>query len=65
MNGQWSFFVINVKQLLNWQCTKIQLSQKYYWENFKITGHKYQFWILKIIVFFADTGLPVKPRSNH
>ena len=34
--------------------TKIQLSQKYFWENFKITDHKYRFWILKITLSLAD-----------
>ena len=29
------------------QYTKIQLAQKHYWENFKITVHQYRFWILK------------------
>ena len=53
---KWSFsFETNVKQLLNWQCTKFQLSQNHYWENFKITDHKYQFWVLKIVVFLAHT----------
>ena len=33
-------FGINVKKLLNRQNTKIQLSQKHYGENFKITDHK-------------------------
>ena len=28
---------------LNRQNTKIQLSQKHHWENFKITDHKYEF----------------------
>ena len=33
---KWSYsFVINVKKLLNQQFTKIQLSQKHYWENVK------------------------------
>ena len=47
------------------KCTKIQLSQKHYWENFKITDHKYQFWILKIFLFLADIIYLVKPLSNH
>ena len=34
---------INVKQLLNRKYTKIQLSQKQYWENFNVIDHKYQF----------------------
>ena len=38
-----SAVVINAKYLLNQQYTKIQLSQKHYWENFKITYHKYRF----------------------
>ena len=29
------FFLINLKQLLNRQCIKIQLPQKHYWESFK------------------------------
>ena len=42
IKGKWSFsFVINVKQLSNGQYTTIQLSQKHYLENFKITDHKY------------------------
>ena len=42
LKEKWSFsFVINVKQLLNGQETTIQLSQKHYWENYKITDHKY------------------------
>ena len=36
-------YVINVKQLLNRQSTKIQLPQKYYREIFKFTDHKYRF----------------------
>ena len=31
------------------------VSNKHYWENFKIIDHKYRFWILKIIVFLATT----------
>ena len=30
----------NIKKLLNRQYTKIQMSQKHYWENFKITDHR-------------------------
>ena len=37
------FFLINLKQLLNRQCIKIQLPQKHYWESFKITDQKYRF----------------------
>ena len=38
---KWSFsFAIDAKQLLNRQYTKIELSQKRYWENFKITDHE-------------------------
>ena len=33
-------------------------SQRYYWENFKISDHK--FLILKIIVLLADVGYLVK-----
>ena len=29
--------------MLNRQSIKIQLSQKYYWEDFKITDHTYEF----------------------
>ena len=59
------FFLINVKQLLNRQCIKIQLPQKHYWESFKITDQKYRFWILKITVFFMDIGYLIKLLSNH
>ena len=38
------------KKLLNRQYIKIKRSQKHYWENFKITDHKYWFRGLKIIV---------------
>ena len=41
---------------MNRQYAKTQLSQKHYWENFKIINHKYQFWIKEITVFFADIG---------
>ena len=49
---------------------QIQLSQKQYLEKFKVTDHKYQFWILKIIVFLAacmlaDISYLVKLQSNH
>ena len=40
--------------MLNRQYTNIQLTQKHYWENFKITDHKYQLWILKIIIFLEN-----------
>ena len=33
-----------------------QLCQNHYWENFKITDHKYRFWTLKITLFLADIG---------
>ena len=36
-----------------------------HWENFKITDHKYQFLVLKIIVFLADIGYLMKLLSNH
>ena len=66
LKKNWSFsFVINVKWLLKRQYTKFQLSQKYYWENFEITGHKCQFWIQKIIVFILVIGYLGKQRSNH
>ena len=42
--------------MLNQQYTKIQLFQKHYRGNFKIIDHKYEFWVLKIIVFLADMG---------
>ena len=45
--------------------TKIQLPQKSYGENFKITGHKYRFSILKITVFLADIDNLVKLLSNQ
>ena len=32
------------------------MSQKHYWENVKITDHKYRFGVLKMVVFFADRG---------
>ena len=51
--------------MLNSQYTKIQLCQKHFWENLKISDHKYQFWILKIILFFAEIGHLVKLLSNH
>ena len=57
------FFVINV--MLNRQYTKLQKSQKYYWENFKITDHEHQISALKIIVFLANIGYLVKLLSNH
>ena len=28
----------------------------YYWKIFKITDHKFRFWILNVIVFLADIG---------
>ena len=37
----------------------------YYWENFKITDHKYWFWVLKIIVFLTDIGYLIKLLSNR
>ena len=57
--------VINIKQLLNKQQTTTELSQKHYWENFKITDHKYRFLILKIIAFLIFIGYSVKLLSNH
>ena len=51
--------------MLNRQYNKIQLSQKHYWENFKITDHKYWFSDLKIVVFLADIGYLVKLLSRH
>ena len=62
------FFVCNrrkVKYLLNRQYTKIPLPQEHYWENIKISYHKYQFWILKITLFVADIGYLVKLPNNH
>ena len=39
--------------------------QKHYWENSKITDHKYQVCILKITVFLADIGQTTnQPLSN-
>ena len=58
------FFLCSKSKLLNWQYTKIHLSQKHYWENFKITDHKYWVWILKINVFLTDIGYLVKLQSN-
>ena len=40
-------------------------AQKHYWENLKITDHKYRFWILQIIVFLVDIGYLVEPLNNH
>ena len=40
-------------------------AQKHYWENFKITDHKYRFWILRIIEFLADKGYLVKHISMN
>ena len=51
--------------MLNQQNTTIQLSQKHYWENFKITDNKYEFCILKIIAFLADIGYLIKLLTNH
>ena len=63
---KWNFsFVIKVKQLLNRQYTKIELSQKHYQENFKITNHVYRFLILKIIVIIVLNCYLVKLVSNH
>ena len=36
-----------------------------YCENFKITYHKYQFWIMKSIAFLADIGYSVRLLSNR
>ena len=54
-----------LKQLLNWGCTKIQQSQKHYWEHFGIIDHEYRFYIQEIVAFLADIGYLVKPLSNH
>ena len=63
---KWNFsFVIKVKQLLNRQYTKIELSQKHYQENFKITNHVYRFLILEIIVIIVLNCYLVKLLSNH
>ena len=59
------FFLWNKREVTVKTTTKIQLSQKHYWRNFKITDHKYQFWILKIITFLADIDYLVKLLSNH
>ena len=37
----------------------------HYWKNFQIPDHKYEFRILKIIVFLTDVGYLVKLQSNH
>ena len=34
-------------------------------EYFKISDHKYWFWILQIIEFLSDIGYLVEPLSNH
>ena len=36
--------------MLSRKYTKIQLPQKHYFENLKITNHRYRFWMLKIVV---------------
>ena len=53
---------IAVKQAIY---TKNQLSQKHYWGNFKISDHKFEFRVLKIIVFLTDIGYLVKLLNNH
>ena len=57
-----------MKELLNQQYIKIQLTQKQYWENVKITDHntaekvsvlgviKYRMWILKLIDIYLRIG---------
>ena len=43
------------------------VSQKHYRENFKISDHKYWFWILQIIAFLEDIGFhwtTKQPLSN-
>ena len=63
---KWNFsFLIKVKQLLNRQYTKIELSQKHYQENSKITNQVYRFLILKIIVIIVLNCYLVKLLSNH
>ena len=38
------FFLCNKRKItINQQYIKIQLPQKHYWENFKITDHNYEF----------------------
>ena len=51
--------------MLNRQYTTIQQPQKNCWENFKITAHEYQFWILKIVTIVADIGYLVQLLSNY
>ena len=41
------------------------MPQKDYWENLKMTDHKYQFSILKTIVFLTHVGYLVKLLNNH
>ena len=41
------------------------MTQKHYWENYKITDHKYWFWVLKITVFLAATDYLVRLLNNH
>ena len=40
--------VINIKQLLGQQYTKIQLPQKHYWKSFNMWVDNYQFTFLQI-----------------
>ena len=42
---------------------KVQLSQKHYWENFKIPDDRFR--ILKILVFLTEINYLVKLLSNH
>ena len=51
-------FVISLKYLLNQQCTKIQPSQKHFWEKFKITD-----W--KLLFFFFYLGFLLRTFTNH
>ena len=65
-----SFFISN-RFISNWPLDVELLSNiqgstsNRYWENFKVTDHKYQFRILKIIAFLIDIGYSVKLLSNH
>ena len=55
---KWFSFVINVIAVTpTMQHNSIQ---KHYWENFKISDHKYRVCILKITVFLADIGQTTK-----
>ena len=65
---KWSF-LFNSKRKIRKLAVKLTMHQnsaiKHYWENFKITGHKYRFWILKIIVFLAEKGYLIRLLSKH